>query len=272
MANREQTINDHRERLNRVLIYIQENIDQPMLLKSLASIAHFSPFHFHRIFAAHVGETLSDYVRRVRLDKAAGKLYYSGESVTGIALAAGYETPAAFAKAFKQRFRKTPTEFKKLKRRKLPAQMNLVANESKRKQVKPMKIDFRTLPDQKVLFVRKTGRYDKAAGEAWGALMKFAYSHRVLNNETKSIGIGHDSPDVTPEDKIRYDACITYEGSNKLPRRKQRGIENLTTIYYAASGGEFNPECRLNPKEKSASKPSPEAGMPCSFTRDRTAV
>jgi len=33
--------------------------------------------------------------------------------------------------------------------------------------------------------------------------------------------------------------------SNKLPRRKQRGIENLTTIYYAASGGEFNPECRL---------------------------
>ncbi len=33
---------------------------------------------------------------------------------------------------------------------------------------------------------------------------------------------------------------------NKLPRRKQRGIENLIKTYYAASGGEFNPELRLN--------------------------
>jgi hypothetical protein len=29
---------------------------------------------------------------------------------------------------------------------------------------------------------------------------------------------------------------------NKLPRRKQRGIENIINFYYAASGGEFNPE------------------------------
>jgi len=35
--------------------------------------------------------------------------------------------------------------------------------------------------------------------------------------------------------------CITERPRNKLPRRKQRGIENLIKTYYAASGGEFNP-------------------------------
>ena len=33
---------------------------------------------------------------------------------------------------------------------------------------------------------------------------------------------------------------------NKLPRRKQRGIENINKMHYAASGGEFNPKLRLN--------------------------
>ncbi|MBM4137790.1 MAG: AraC family transcriptional regulator [Nitrospira sp.] len=53
MASRSDTITDHRERLNRVLVYIQENIDKPLLLATLADVACFSPFHFHRIFQAY---------------------------------------------------------------------------------------------------------------------------------------------------------------------------------------------------------------------------
>lgn len=65
------------------------------------------------------------------------------------------------------------------------------------------------MPEQKVLFVRKTGRYDKAAAEAWPTLMRFAYSRKLIGKNTKGIGISHDNPDITPEEKIRYDACIT---------------------------------------------------------------
>ncbi len=71
MNFRNDTIVDYRERLNRVLVYIQENIDSSLTLQTLAGIACFSPFHFHRIFTAFVGETLSEYIRRIRLERAA---------------------------------------------------------------------------------------------------------------------------------------------------------------------------------------------------------
>jgi AraC-like DNA-binding protein len=49
------------ERMHRVLAHIDEHIDQPLDLPRLAKVAHFSAFHFQRLFAAWMGETLSDY-------------------------------------------------------------------------------------------------------------------------------------------------------------------------------------------------------------------
>lgn len=231
MPPRKETREDHRERLNRVLVYIQENIDHPMLLKTLASVARFSPFHFHRIFTAHVGEPLSRHVRRVRLDTAANRLYFSDEPVTSIALAAGYETPAAFARAFRQRFKKTPSEFKRSKRRDLPKGMNLLPPGPAGRKVVPVKAEIRTIPGQKVLFVRKTGPYAKAAAEAWGTLMPFAVSRRIMGKDTKAIGISHDNPEITPEDSIRYDACIPFTGSVKP--EGEIGIQTIAGGRYA---------------------------------------
>ena len=74
VQTREETILHHRERLNDVLIHIQENLDAPLTVETLASVAGFSPFYFHRIFAAYLRETTSDYVRRIRLDWAARRL------------------------------------------------------------------------------------------------------------------------------------------------------------------------------------------------------
>jgi len=65
-------------------------------------VACFSPFHFHRIFAAYVQETVSAHVRRLRIERAAWRLCHTQESVTDVALDAGYETPGAFTKAFTQ--------------------------------------------------------------------------------------------------------------------------------------------------------------------------
>lgn len=209
MANRTETVNDHRERLNRVLVYIQDNIERPLSLAPLAAIANFSPFHFHRIFSAYMGESLHEHIRRVRLEKAAQKLALSAGPVTEIALAAGYETPAAFTKAFKQLFGKNPMEFSKL--RSFSPRAARSGNLGKRR-LTIVKPDIRTLSPQKVLFVRKTGPYAKAAREAWSVLMPYAYSHRLMTKDTKGIGISHDNPDITPEEKIRYDACITVNG------------------------------------------------------------
>ena len=121
VQTREETILHHRERLNAVLLHIQENIDAPLTVETLADVAGFSPYYFHRIFAAYLRETTSDYVRRIRLEWAARRLILSSEAVTLIALAAGYETPAAFGRAFKRRFQLSPRAFRRLRRPRLYA-------------------------------------------------------------------------------------------------------------------------------------------------------
>ncbi len=226
-ASRKGTANDHRERLNRVLVYIQDNIERPLSLAPLAAVANFSPFHFHRIFSACIGESLYEYIRRVRLEKAAQKLALSTDSITEIALAAGYETPAAFTKAFKKVFGKNPTQFTELKRRDRPAIRSSVP--MKRKNV--IAPEIRTLSLQKVLFVRKNGPYSKAAAEAWSVLMPYAYSRRMISGDMKAIGISHDSPDITSEEKIRYDACITFKGPGRP--EGEIGVQTIAGGRYA---------------------------------------
>ena len=58
-------------RINRVIDYIEENLDDDLSLVRLADVAHFSRFYFHRIFKAIVGETLNSFIQRIRVEKAA---------------------------------------------------------------------------------------------------------------------------------------------------------------------------------------------------------
>ncbi|MCI0397996.1 MAG: AraC family transcriptional regulator [Chloroflexi bacterium] len=102
------------ERINDVQRYIREHIDEPLNREVLAAVAGFSVPHFHRVFTACVGENIASYVRRVRLERAGRKLRMGAVDITEVALAAGYETHAAFGKAFKQQFGLSPSEFRQL--------------------------------------------------------------------------------------------------------------------------------------------------------------
>jgi AraC family transcriptional regulator len=91
--------------------FIQENPGERLDIKTVAEVARLSHFHFHRVFAGYVGETLADYVRKVRMKKAAS-LLRSNVAIADIAMAAGYLTNSAFSKTFRQTFGTTPSAFK----------------------------------------------------------------------------------------------------------------------------------------------------------------
>jgi len=109
-----QSIQSYDKRLDDVRQYIREHINEPLSREVLAAVAGFSIPHFHRIFTAHMGENISDYVRRVRLERAGRKLRMGAVDITEVALAAGYDTHAAFGKAFKQQYGLSPSEFRQL--------------------------------------------------------------------------------------------------------------------------------------------------------------
>src|SRR5207253_4223259 len=101
MTTTEQT---YRQRILIVQLFIEEHLDEELSLDRLARVAHFSPYHFHRLFRALVGETVTEYVRRLRLESAAVALKTTDKTVLQVALDAGYGTHEAFTRAFRQMF------------------------------------------------------------------------------------------------------------------------------------------------------------------------
>ena len=81
-------------------------------LEDLARLAHFSPFHFHRVYVGVVGETVAATVRRVRLAQATQLLESGDRSVFDVALAVGYDSPQAFTRAFGQFTGQSPRAFR----------------------------------------------------------------------------------------------------------------------------------------------------------------
>ena len=114
MLSEPQVLEDHTESIEEVMRYIRHHIDRPLNRETLADVAGFSVPHFHRVFTAHVGESAISYIRRVRLERAGRKLRMGAVDITQVALAAGYDSHAAFSKAFKQQYGLSPSEFRQL--------------------------------------------------------------------------------------------------------------------------------------------------------------
>ncbi|NHZ47708.1 AraC family transcriptional regulator [Nitratidesulfovibrio liaohensis] len=111
---REDTLRRYEARINRVIDYIVADPARDFTLDELAGAAPFSPFHFHRIFAGLVGETLHAFIRRLRMDRAANMLAFAPAlSVTDVAMYCGFSSSQNFARAFRERFDMTPSEYRR---------------------------------------------------------------------------------------------------------------------------------------------------------------
>ncbi len=94
--------------------YIQKDVsDSSMTIEDVARHAGFSTDYFNRIFLAHTGFNVMEYIRVTRLKKAARLLCASDMDVLGIALDCGYESPEAFPRAFQKQYGTSPTNYRK---------------------------------------------------------------------------------------------------------------------------------------------------------------
>src|SRR5579883_3000665 len=96
---------DYVARVNRAIDHVTRNLAEPLKLDEVAKVACFSPFHFHRIFRAVTGETLHDFVKRVRLERALYLMAHrDGPSLTEVALACGFGSSSDFSRSFRAQF------------------------------------------------------------------------------------------------------------------------------------------------------------------------
>lgn len=210
---------EYERRMHRVLEAIDQRLDQPLDLASLAAVAHFSPYHFHRLFAAWMGETLGDYLRRRRLELGAGRLAAQPRlSVLQVALSVGFGSGEAFARAFKARFACSPSAWRARPQSKHDQALRKAgqahadpssntAGSDSRHEEPPMKVTLLDRAPQRVAYLRYTGPYGEAVSRFWmQQVAPWMATHGLIGRSR--YGISHDDPSITDPAQCRYDACV----------------------------------------------------------------
>ena len=209
MKGKAETIKDYHERINMVLLFINNNLEEKLTLETLSSISNFSPFHFHRIMRAHLGESIGEYILRIRLNTAAQLLRFSNETVQDISFKVGYETPSSLNKAFKKRFDLSPLEFRS-KQAQLQPDINIIKLDLQTMEKFKLNPKIAELKENKVIFIQSIGDYgDNKTAETWNKLMDYVKKNKLFSWRMELFGISHDDPNITETDKCRYDACVT---------------------------------------------------------------
>ncbi len=101
------------KKIQRALKHVKQNSGRNVPLANLAAETRQSQFHAHRTLRATLGETPKQFTLRLRVDRAAAALLNSHASILDIALACGFESHEAFCRAFRRRFRMSPSAYRK---------------------------------------------------------------------------------------------------------------------------------------------------------------
>jgi len=238
-------------RVNRVMDYIRDNPAGDLRLAALAQVASFSPYHFHRVFKAVANETLNEYVRRIRAERAASHLLQDPtRTITDIAIDSGYSSPSAFAREFRQRYGVSASQFRSggqdslhHLREHLAARGEPLTDTPSDEQMPRADIVFRIevcdLPELFVAYIRHKGPYSEI-GQAFRRLMRWAGPRRLLRSpETQVLAVYYDNPDITPVDRLQSDACITVPADTQ-PRRAV-GTMRIPGGRFAVAHAEIDP-------------------------------
>ena len=238
------TYNDYVQRINKVVAYINNHLDETLDLKTLANEAALSDFHFHRIFKALKGEAIGGYITRLRLEATARLLRYTALTIEEIAFNIGYETPASLSKAFKNQYGITPTEYRTNK------DIYIMRKEIINPDLALKAPKIVTLEPKNLIYVALTGAYGSLDyGKAYEQLWAVIKAQKLFTKGIESICISYDDPKITEGSLQRSDVCLaihkpatpqeevsckTLAGGKYAVFFYQGSYENLSQVYDTA--------------------------------------
>jgi len=257
---------EYMARINRVIDYIEKNLNEDITLEKIAQIACFSPFHFHRIFSTLTNETLNSFVQRLRIEKAARQLSNDKTvSISEIADKCGFGSVAHFSRTFRKYFGLTAKEFRETekaifsidgfyysKNGQVTRKINQTGPDFKGQLcgdnlnqfnhskfiIMDTKIEIKEMPEFNVVYCRHTGSFNQI-GKAYEKLIKWAAPRGLVRfPETKTITVYHDDPAITEIEQVRQSACITVD--NDVQAEGEFGKMTLASGKYAVGHFEID--------------------------------
>lgn len=221
---RQTTEADYQRRLLLAQLWVQERLDETIDPAALAKATGFSLHHFHRIFRAQLGETVMQYVRRLRLERAARRLRATETRILDVAFDAGYESHEAFTRAFIERFGTPPSVFREQPSQRLQEWLHHRTTDA------GVSVEVRTLPALRVAFMRHRGSYGEV-GSTWQRMRSWASAQGLLGADPTLYGLCPDDPEVTEEARLRFDACVVIEDGFCAP--PEVGVATIPLGTYA---------------------------------------
>ncbi len=217
---------------DRVLDYIDKNLNRDMTLDELSDVSCYSKYHFSRIFSNMMGETVFQYIHRLRLEKAAERVGMEEDlPITEIAYELGFANCASFSKSFKSHFGLTPSQWRKrINEKKQSFQTTLISEKDDRhvfinnqdvvwkyfiKDKVEVQIRIMELKDLPVIYIRHIGTSlgDHERFEfSYENLLQWALPRGVINRKNMTVyGIYHDNPMFTSSAHLRISAAVEVD-------------------------------------------------------------
>lgn len=213
---------DYVERVNRAIDHIVRNLAQPLRLEDVSAAACFSPFHFHRVFKALLGETLNQFVRRQRLERALYLMSHAPRrSLTEVALDCGFASSSDFSRSFKQRYGLAPSlfdlaTFRNTRREEFERVLSNQAGASRCTALPAgqnpdgFEVRLRDLPARTVAYIRVLDPYREGVAQAaCERLLAWALERGLADGQW--LGYMWDEPEIVALAHCRYDVALVTD-------------------------------------------------------------
>ena len=213
---------DYIERTNAAIDYIVRHLDGELKLEKVAEVACFSPFHFHRVFRSLIGETLNQFVKRQRLERALYLMSHSPKlSLTEIALECGFSSSSDFSRSFKSRYGVAPSAFNVehfRESRRQEFEQTMVSHENGPKLPRlpvgenpdGFSVTLRDLPARTVAYIRVLNPYQSnGVVEACKRLVAWAEERKIADGAW--LGYMWEDPEIVALEDCRYDVAVVID-------------------------------------------------------------
>lgn len=92
--------------------YLRDHYAENIPLEKLGRVANLNPQYLSVVFRKETGQTISEYIRRLRMTAAQELLAATTMSITDVAFAVGYQDGRYFSRIFHQEFHQTPRQYR----------------------------------------------------------------------------------------------------------------------------------------------------------------
>lgn len=221
------------DRINRAVDYITANLAQSIQLDDVARAAGFSPYHFHRIFSATMGETLGAFIKRVRLERALYLMSHrKSANLTEIALACGFTSSSDFSRSFRAQYGVSPRTFDLETFRRSNREV-LTADRAAANPPQAFEVTVRQLPERHVAYMRVHRPYEgDGVVQAASRLIEWAQARGLADGQW--LGYQWDDPEIVPLEKCRHDIGV------EVPASIEGGDDIGVTTFAASAAAEID--------------------------------